>query len=92
MDAAYNKAVITRGITQFVARDWQAVRESKDAFWAERITRLGPEEGFRIAGELRRQVLLQNPGWPDEEARQADLLAHARLSELLSRGAPTRRP
>jgi hypothetical protein len=51
--------VITRGIREFVARDWLAVREAKDAYWGERIARLGPGEGFRIADELRRQALLQ---------------------------------
>jgi len=40
------------------------VRDSKDAFWATRIARLGPIEGLRIADELRRQVVRQNPNWP----------------------------
>jgi hypothetical protein len=57
-------AVITRGIQSYVSRDWPAVRDSKDAFWATRIARLGPIEGLRIADELRRQVVRQNPNWP----------------------------
>jgi len=82
--------VITRGIQSYVSRDWAAVRESKDAFWAARIARLGPIEGLRIADELRRQVARQNPDWPSGEERQDDLAAHARFSELLRRASRPR--
>ena len=71
----YNEVVITRGIREFVSRDWGAVREAKDAYWGERVARLGPGEGLRIAEELRRQYLL----------------SHARLAELLHRAGSTRR-
>ena len=57
----HNGVVITRDLNAFVTRDWEAVRRAKDEYWAERIARLGPLEGFRIADELRRQVLLLNP-------------------------------
>ena len=87
----YNGFVITRGIREFMSRDWRAVRESKDAYWGERIARLGPIEGFRIAGELHRQAILADPAWPDESLRRQDLLAHIRLARLLRRAAPTRR-
>jgi hypothetical protein len=60
--------VITGGIREFVGRDWTAVRESTDAYWAARIER-GPAEGLRIADELRRQMLLQNPEWPGVRLR-----------------------
>jgi hypothetical protein len=83
--------VITRGIQEFLERDWAAVRHSKDAYWAERIAQLGPAEAFRIAEELRRQAVLQHPNWPDEESRRDDLRAHARLSDLLRRVDRTRR-
>jgi len=82
--------VITRQIRDYVSRDWQAARDSKDAYWAERIARLGPGEGLRIADELRRQVLRQHPGWPSDEDRRADLLAHVRLAELLRRASHSR--
>jgi hypothetical protein len=49
--------VITRGIREFVARDWAAVRESKDAYWGARIARLGPLEAFRIGEALPRIAL-----------------------------------
>lgn len=88
----YNERVITRGIREFVSRDWQAVRDAKDAYWRDRITRLGPLEGLRIADELRRQALLRDPAWPDDALRREDFLSHASVAERLHRARPTRRP
>ncbi len=84
--------MITRGIREYISRDWGSAREAKDAYWGERIARLGPREGLRIAEELRRQALLQDPSWPLPEDRQEDLLAHVRLAELLQRAGSARRP
>jgi hypothetical protein len=83
--------MVTRGIREFVGRDWRAVRKAKDAYWAERIARLGPIEGWRLADELRRQVQVQDPFWPDQAERDLDLSAHVRLTELFSRAGSTRR-
>jgi hypothetical protein len=83
--------VITRGVREFVARDWAAVRESKDAYWADRIARLGPLEAFRVGEALRQQARLQAPSWPDAASRRADLCAHVRLAELFRRADPVRR-
>jgi hypothetical protein len=83
--------VITRGIREFVARDWRAAREAKDAYWSARIERLGPVEGFRIADELRCQALRQNPAWPDADNRDNDLLTHTRVAALLARASSARR-
>ena len=87
----YNRGVITRGIREFVARDWDAVRESKDAYWAARIDRLGPLEAFRVGELLRQQAQLNAPSWPDEDSRNHDLCAHVRLAELFRRADPVRR-
>lgn len=87
----YNPDMITDGIREFAARDWNAVRDAKDAYWAERVGRLGAAEGLRAADELRRQMLGLSPDWPDEEARRADLRFHADLSERLRRAGPARR-
>ncbi len=84
--------MITRGIREFVSRDWLAVREAKDAYWGERISRLGPVEGLRIGDELRRQALLQNPAWPSAADRRQDVQSHARLSKLFQRADSARRP
>jgi hypothetical protein len=83
--------VITRGILEFVSRDWQAARDAKDAYWGERVARLGPLEGLRIAEELRRQAQLRDPTWPGPADRRQDLLSHVRLAELLHRAGPARR-
>jgi hypothetical protein len=83
--------MIARAIREFVSRDWGAARQAKDAYWGERVARLGPLEGLRIAEELRRQALLQHPGWPNAADRREDLNAHVRLAELLHRAGPTRR-
>ena len=87
----YNRGVITRGIREFVARDWAAVRASKDAYWADRIARLGPLEAFRVSEELRLQARMQTPSWPDDESRRDDLGAHVRFVQLLRRADSTRR-
>jgi hypothetical protein len=84
--------VITRGIRHFVERDWQAVRANKDAYWRDRIARLGAAEALRIADELRRQVRLLNPDWPGRARRREDLLCHVHLAERLRRvGSASRR-
>lgn len=89
--ARYNEAVVTRDIRAYMSRDWRAAREAKDSYWGARIARLGPLEGLRIADELRRQALSQNPTWPRPSDRRHDLLAHARLVELFHRAGPARR-
>lgn len=76
---------VTQGIAEFVARDWSAVRAAKDDYWATRIRRLGPQEGLRIADELRRQMLAIDPQWPSEAERRRDLASHRRVAELLRR-------
>jgi hypothetical protein len=82
---------ITRGIREFLSRDWDAAREAKDVYWGERVARLGPLEGWRIADELRRQALLLGHGWPHPIDRREDFLSHVRLTELLHRAGSARR-
>jgi len=88
---AYNVAVITRGIREFVQRDWAAVRACKDRYWGERIARLGPLEGWRIAEELRQQALRQDPEWPGADRRRQDLHFHVSVAERLHRAGSARR-
>ena len=83
--SGYDGEVIIDGIRAFMARDWQRARDAKDAYWAERVGRLGPAEALRIADELRRQALLQHPDWPDAASRREDLKHHARMTELFAR-------
>ena len=74
-----------RDIQAFVQRDWDSVRAAKERYWAERIRKLGPAEGFRIGDELRRQKLALDPDWPSPAEREADLAHHVRLAELFRR-------
>ena len=87
----YNGIVITRGIREFVARDWQAARDSKDAYWSARIARLGPLEAFQVGEALRQQAQMNVPSWPDDASRNDDLAAHVRLAELFLRADALRR-
>ena len=82
--------MITRGIRELVSRDWTAAREGKDAYWAERIQRLGAIEAFRIADELRRQMQQHDPSWPDEDLRQRDIESHIRVAALFRRADSAR--
>lgn len=77
--------MVTRGIREFMARPWWVLRDNKDRYWAQRIERLGAVEGFRIAGELRRQVLAADPEWPRPDDRESDLTNHVRLAALFRR-------
>jgi hypothetical protein len=83
--------MVTDGIREFVARDWAAARRLKDGYWGDRIARLGPIEGIRIADELRRQMQLHDPSWPGADLRDNDLAAHIRLAELFRRADSTSR-
>lgn len=85
-------AVITRNIRDYVSRDWDAVRLAKDLYWRDRIARLGPAEGVRVADQLRLQALASDPSWPSAADRQADLQTHVQLAERLRRASPARRP
>lgn len=83
--------MITRGIRSYMDRDWAAVRASKDAYWAERIDRLGAIEGLRIAEQLRLQVLRRDPEWPSADQRREDLAHHVHFAEKLRRADRSRR-
>jgi hypothetical protein len=82
--------VIARGIREFVQRDWSSVRAAKDAYWAERIARLGAGEALRVGDDLRRQMLRSDPGWPHAHERAADTETHVRVAALLRRADRTR--
>ena len=83
---------VTIGIGAFMSRDWQRVRDFKDDYWAGRIQSFGPLEGLRIADELRRQTILENPDWLDPASRREDLASHIRLADLFALADAARRP
>lgn len=77
--------MVTRGIREYMARDWAAAQQLKDAYWRDRIARLGPLEGIRIVDDLRWQMQLHDASWPNADLRNADLAAHVRLADLFRR-------
>jgi hypothetical protein len=78
-------------ILAYVNRDWRAVAESKERFWAERKKRMTPAEAVAFADDWRAYVAQRRPDWPSSEERNADLATHARVSEMLRRAGPARR-
>ena len=74
----------------YVERDWSAVAEEKERFWANRLATADPLEAIEIAEELRMEALAVHPDWPSAEERLEDLKAHEALSELMRRAAPSR--
>jgi hypothetical protein len=70
----------------FANRDWKAIAESKQRRWDA----LTPEQALQLGDALREHAKALNPDWPTPEDREADLEAHARVSEMLRR-AGTRR-
>lgn len=78
---------LTDGLREYMARDWAAVRESKEAALAERLDRLGPAESLRMADELRKFARSVGCDPAAADLRAADLAAHERLSSLLRRAS-----
>lgn len=78
---------VTDGLREYLARDWAAVRDSKDAALAGRLDRLGPAESLRMADELRRFARSVGSDPAAADLRAADLEAHRRLSALLRRAS-----
>jgi hypothetical protein len=70
-------------IVAYATRDWRAVQEAKERYWAERKPSLTPEEALEIADGLRRHVKSLRPDWPSAEERQHGLELHARVSAAL---------
>jgi hypothetical protein len=89
--ATLESDVITRGIREYVGRDWAAARDAKDRYWRDRIAQLGVVEGLRAADELRRLAQRLRPGWPGPEDRRRDFEHHVRLAALLRRADSARR-
>ena len=76
------------GLREYMARDWAAVRDSKERYWAEDLS---AADRIRLAESLRLSVLAATPGWPSEESRVDDLDAHVQLAVRIRR-AGTARP
>ena len=78
---------LTDGLREYMARDWAAVRESKERYWSEDLS---AADRLRLAESLRLSVLAATPEWPSEENRIDDLDAHVHLSGKIRRAGTTR--
>lgn len=76
------------GLREYMARDWAAVRESKERYWSEELM---AADRIRLAESLRLSILATSPGWPSDESRVADLDAHVALVTRI-RSVGTARP
>ena len=70
-------------IIAFVQRDWDAIAEHKQRYWAENA--MTADERLRIADELRRHARALHPDWPTRAQREEDLATHVRVGEALRR-------
>jgi hypothetical protein len=75
------------GLREYMARDWAAVRESKERYWSEELS---AADRIRLADSLRLAVLVSTPDWPSEEDRIDDLHAHEHLTGRIRRAGPAR--
>lgn len=74
------------GVREFLARDWSAAQDAKDAAWRKRRLR-DPGAQIEVGDGLRRHVAATRAGWPSAADRRADLAAHRRLSRLMRRAS-----
>ena len=65
----------------YVERDWSAFARDETRTWRD----TSPAERFRVAAELRRQVVDARPDWPSDEERAEDLATHLRVIDALRR-------
>lgn len=75
----------------FAQLDWAAAERSKALYWRDWKKEHDLAAAFRIADELRNQVLLQRPDWPSEEERREDYKTHLRVLDALARVTTRRR-
>lgn len=71
----------------FRDRDWKAVREAKEQFWAEDHRRGGPLSAFALSAALWGHARALDPMWPSAEQRAEDLTHHIELADRIQRVA-----
>jgi hypothetical protein len=87
--------LVPADVRAYLARDWQAVRDAKHAYWQARLATGGADAALAASDQLRIFCQGLNPGWPSDQDREADLEAHRRVAQALRRvpatPPPTRR-
>ena len=81
----YTDDVKPEDLVAFARRDWAGIAASKEAQWLTERRRRGVAWCIEIADTLRRQAVLQHPGWPTVDDRQADIDTHIRVGSALRR-------
>lgn len=71
----------------FRNRDWKAVREAKEQFWAEEQRSRGPLDAFALSGAMWEHARAIDPMWPNPEQRTEDLAHHIELADRFRRVA-----
>lgn len=81
------RAFDPKALRAFRVRDWKAVRDAKEQFWAEDHRRRGPLAGFALSASLWKRARALDPTWPDAQQRAKDLAHHVELAERIRRVA-----
>ena len=71
----------------YADRPWGEIEAAKRRAQAEHAAASTVAERIAVAERLRRAAVAARPDWPSAADRAADLAAHVRLAELLSRAA-----
>ncbi len=77
-------------LRRFARMDYAAIARLKAEYWRDFHKKNGMIAAFRIADELRKQVLAQRPDWPSEKERSEDWASHWKHIELLERASARR--
>jgi hypothetical protein len=85
--AGYNCTVITRGIREYMARDWAAFARLKRDYWAAQYRAHGAAPALRAAWQLVEYARVVIPGYPAPADRAADLDHHRVMRDRLDRAA-----
>ena len=75
----------SREVREFVRRDWETIRKSKQDYWTGRLRAEGAAPLLAAGESLRELVQAVQPDWPRAEDRDADYEHHVLVKQLLDR-------
>ena len=74
----------------YCTRDWRLIERSKSDYWLEQKASATPSALFALASDLLQYARSARPDWPNAAEREADLISHIRLAEMLQRASQIR--
>lgn len=74
-------------VREFVHRNRDEVRASRQRYWAQQYRALGPARTIRASKVLWQFVRRLRPDWPTARDRAEDLAHHAELKRRIDRAA-----